>query len=44
MPNVFYTYVWGGNEDRGGPVIFTSKANRTMAIRGSQEGDLVFAG
>jgi hypothetical protein len=42
MSGVFYTYVWGYGR-RGGPLTFTSKANRTRAIRGTHEGDAVFA-
>ncbi|PBB84549.1 GIY-YIG nuclease family protein [Mesorhizobium sp. WSM3876] len=39
---VFYTYVWGSHGRQGAPLTFTSKQNRTMAIRSTQEGDLVF--
>ncbi|MGQ4274698.1 GIY-YIG nuclease family protein [Terrihabitans sp. B22-R8] len=39
---MFYTYVWGSHGDRGGPITFTSRQNRTLAIRGSQVGDLAF--
>lgn len=42
MSGVFYTYVWGSHGRRGGPLTFTSKQNRTVAIRSTQEGDLVF--
>lgn len=42
MTGVFYTYVWGTHDHRGGPLTFTSKQNRTIAIRSTQEGDLVF--
>ena len=42
MTGVFYTYVWGTHGHRGGPLTFTSKQNRTVAIRSTQEGDLVF--
>lgn len=42
MSDVFYTYVWGCDDRRGGPLTFTSKQNRTVAIRSTQEGDLVF--
>lgn len=40
-PDIFYTYVWGTDPMAGRPVIFTSKANRTLALRSSKEGDLV---
>lgn len=43
MQKIFFTYVWGGNPNRGSPIIFANKANRTMAINSSQIGDLVFA-
>ncbi|WCR11984.1 GIY-YIG nuclease family protein [Paracoccus stylophorae] len=42
MTGLFYTYVWGTHGRRGGPLTFTSKQNRTVAIRSTQEGDLVF--
>ncbi|MCE8536854.1 GIY-YIG nuclease family protein [Ruegeria pomeroyi] len=42
MSGVFYTYVWGTHGERGSPLTFTSKQNRTAAIRSTQEGDLVF--
>lgn len=42
MTGVFYTYVWGSHGQRGSPLTFTSKQNRTVAIRSTQEGDLVF--
>ena len=42
MSRLFYTYVWGTHGSRGGPLTFTSKQNRTVAIRSTQEGDLVF--
>lgn len=42
MTRVFYTYVWGTHSSRGGPLTFTSKQNRTVAIRNTKEGDLVF--
>jgi hypothetical protein len=42
MARVFYTYVWGALGGRGGPPTFTNKQNRTIAIRSTQEGDLVF--
>lgn len=42
MTGVFYTYVWGSTGKRGGPITFTSKANRTLAIKNTKEGDLVF--
>lgn len=42
MNGVFYTYVWGPHGHRGWPLTFTSKQNRTVAIRSTQEGDLVF--
>jgi hypothetical protein len=42
MSRVFYTYVWGSHGDQGSPLTFTSKQNRTVAIRSTQEGDLVF--
>lgn len=42
MADVFYTYVWGGHGSRGLPLTFTSKANRTIAIRAMNEGDFVF--
>lgn len=37
-----FTYVWGGHVDKGSPITFTSKANRTLSIRNCDEGDLVF--
>lgn len=40
-PSIFYTYVWGTDPMAGRPLIFTSKANRTLALRSSKEGDLV---
>lgn len=42
MSGVFYTYVWGSHGERRSPLTFTSKQNRTSAIRSTQEGDLVF--
>ena len=42
MSGVFYTYVWGSHGERGSPLTFTSKQNRTSAIRSTQEGDMVF--
>ncbi len=42
MTKVFYTYVWGSFGSRGSPLTFASKQNRTVAIRSTQEGDLVF--
>jgi len=42
MSGIFYTYVWGTHGERGSPLTFTSKQNRTTAIRCTQEGDLVF--
>ncbi|MFD0981148.1 GIY-YIG nuclease family protein [Tropicimonas aquimaris] len=42
MSGVFYTYVWGTHGERGSPLTFTSKQNRTAAIRSTQGGDLVF--
>lgn len=42
MTRVFYTYVWGSHGRRGSPLTFTSKQHRTVAIRSTQEGDLVF--
>ena len=42
MSRVFYTYVWGSHGDRGTPLTFTSKQNRTVALRSTQEGDFVF--
>ncbi len=42
MSGVFFTYVWGSHGERGSPLTFTSKQNRTAAIRSTQEGDLVF--
>lgn len=42
MSGLFYTYVWGSHGERGSPLTFTSKQNRTSAIRSTQEGDLVF--
>ena len=42
MSGIFYTYVWGSHGHRGGPLTFTSKRDRTVAIRNTQEGDLVF--
>ena len=42
MTGVFYTYVWGSHGRQGSPLTFTSKQNRTVAIRSTQEGDLVF--
>lgn len=42
MSRVFYTYVWGTHGERGSPLTFTNKQNRTIAIRSTQEGDLVF--
>lgn len=42
MTGVFYTYIWGTHGRRGGPLTFTSKQNRTVATRSTQEGDLVF--
>jgi hypothetical protein len=42
MTGVFYTYVWGSHGHRGTPLTFISKQNRTIAIRSTQEGDLVF--
>ena len=42
MSSVFYTYVWGSHGHRGSPLTFTSKQNRTVAIRSTQEGDFVF--
>lgn len=42
MSAVFYTYVWGGHGAKGGPLTFTSKQNRTVALRSTQEGDFVF--
>ncbi len=42
MTGVFYTYVWGTHRERGGSLTFTSKQNRTVAVRSTNEGDLVF--
>ncbi|KUF12291.1 hypothetical protein AVJ23_00710 [Pseudoponticoccus marisrubri] len=42
MSGIFFTYVWGSHGERGSPLTFTSKQNRTAAIRSTQEGDLVF--
>lgn len=42
MSRIFYTYVWGTDAERGSPLTFTNKQNRTIAIRSTQEGDLVF--
>ena len=43
MSQILYTYVWGPfSGDKGDPLTFTSRSNRTLAIRGSEEGDLVF--
>ena len=43
MSRILYTYVWGSFVGQvGDPVTFTSRSNRTLAIRGSEEGDLVF--
>jgi hypothetical protein len=39
---VFYTYVWGSHGDQGSPLTFTSKQNRTVAVRSTEEGDFVF--
>lgn len=42
MSGVFFTYVWGSHGERGSPLTFTSKQNRTVALRSTQEGDFVF--
>jgi hypothetical protein len=42
MSRTFYTYVWGSFDGRGSPLTFTSKANRTLAVRSTHEGDVVF--
>lgn len=42
MSGVFFTYVWGSHGKRGGPLTFTSKQNRTVAVRSTQEGDFAF--
>ena len=42
MSGVFFTYVWGSHGELGSPLTFTSKQNRTVALRSTQEGDFVF--
>ena len=41
MSDVFFTYVWGAFGDKGGPLTFTSKANRTTALNDLKDGDFV---
>lgn len=42
MDEVFFTYVWGGFGQRGSPLTFAQKADRTSAMRKSSVGDFVF--
>ena len=42
MTTIFYTYVWGSRSSTGGPLTFSKKRDRTIALRSTQEGDLVF--
>lgn len=42
MTGVFYTYVWGRHGSKGSPLTFSNRQSRTIALRSTQEGDLVF--
>lgn len=43
MPSIFFTYVWGSHDIKGGPLTFVSSANRKVAMNKLQDGDLVFS-
>ena len=42
MSRIFFTYVWGPFGEKGAPLTFTSKANRTMAQHSTEVGDIAF--